>query len=191
PRRPPGVARPGPPPRPEGPAPAGAWAVRRSGWRRPGWWPRSARRPAASRHPTGCGPGRARTPRVRAGGSGRRRPPSSHPAGHAWGLQWASAFPPRAMPPPTLPDCLQRAAACRIQSAYPFHAFLNWTRPRPIADNEAAGDGGDRMAEETAQGFDLVVVGGGPGGYPAAIRAAQLGLKSDRVERAGARGGGR
>jgi dihydrolipoamide dehydrogenase len=36
------------------------------------------------------------------------------------------------------------------------------------------------MAE---QAFDLVVVGGGPGGYVAAIRAAQLGLKTVVVER--------
>src|ERR671926_199265 len=33
------------------------------------------------------------------------------------------------------------------------------------------------------QKFDLVVVGGGPGGYVAAIRAAQLGLKTALVER--------
>jgi len=32
-------------------------------------------------------------------------------------------------------------------------------------------------------GFDLVVVGGGPGGYVAAIRAAQLGLKTACIER--------
>ena len=33
--------------------------------------------------------------------------------------------------------------------------------------------------------FDLVVIGGGPGGYVCAIRAAQLGLKNSlcRVER--------
>ena len=37
------------------------------------------------------------------------------------------------------------------------------------------------MAEQT---FDVVVVGGGPGGYVAAIRAAQLGLKAAVVERA-------
>jgi dihydrolipoamide dehydrogenase len=37
------------------------------------------------------------------------------------------------------------------------------------------------MAE--AQTFDVVVVGGGPGGYVAAIRAAQLGLKTALVER--------
>ena len=34
-----------------------------------------------------------------------------------------------------------------------------------------------------AQSFDLVVVGGGPGGYVAAIRAAQLGMKTALVER--------
>jgi dihydrolipoamide dehydrogenase len=36
------------------------------------------------------------------------------------------------------------------------------------------------MAEST---FDLIVVGGGPGGYVAAIRAAQLGMKTAVVER--------
>jgi dihydrolipoamide dehydrogenase len=36
------------------------------------------------------------------------------------------------------------------------------------------------MAEEQ---FDLVVIGGGPGGYVAAIRAAQLGMKTAVVER--------
>jgi dihydrolipoamide dehydrogenase len=33
------------------------------------------------------------------------------------------------------------------------------------------------------QGFDVIVVGGGPGGYVAAIRAAQLGMKAAVVER--------
>jgi len=37
--------------------------------------------------------------------------------------------------------------------------------------------------------FDVVVIGGGPGGYVAAIRAAQLGLKSACVEKRGALGG--
>jgi len=35
----------------------------------------------------------------------------------------------------------------------------------------------------TDSSFDLIVVGGGPGGYVAAIRAAQLGLKTALVER--------
>jgi dihydrolipoamide dehydrogenase len=34
-----------------------------------------------------------------------------------------------------------------------------------------------------AQAFDLVVIGGGPGGYVAAIRAAQLGMKTALIER--------
>ena len=37
--------------------------------------------------------------------------------------------------------------------------------------------------------FDLVIIGGGPGGYVCAIRAAQLGLKSACVESRGALGG--
>src|SRR3989441_7224619 len=36
------------------------------------------------------------------------------------------------------------------------------------------------MAETT---FDLIVIGGGPGGYVAAIRAAQLGMRAAVVER--------
>lgn len=42
------------------------------------------------------------------------------------------------------------------------------------------------MAE---QEFDVVVIGGGPGGYVAAIRAAQLGLKTACVEKRGTLGG--
>lgn len=42
------------------------------------------------------------------------------------------------------------------------------------------------MAE---QNFDLVVIGGGPGGYVAAIRAAQLGMNVACVEKRGALGG--
>ena len=34
-----------------------------------------------------------------------------------------------------------------------------------------------------AEHFDLVVLGGGPGGYVAAIRASQLGLKTAVVEK--------
>jgi len=37
--------------------------------------------------------------------------------------------------------------------------------------------------------FDVVVIGGGPGGYVAAIRAAQLGLKAACVEKRGTLGG--
>ena len=37
--------------------------------------------------------------------------------------------------------------------------------------------------------FDLIVIGGGPGGYVCAIRAAQLGLKTACVESRGTLGG--
>src|SRR5215470_17804404 len=43
------------------------------------------------------------------------------------------------------------------------------------------------MATQTE--YDLVVIGSGTGGYVAAIRAAQLGLKTAVVERAPALGG--
>jgi dihydrolipoamide dehydrogenase len=42
------------------------------------------------------------------------------------------------------------------------------------------------MAE---QAFDVVIIGGGPGGYVCAIKAAQLGLKTACVEKRGALGG--
>lgn len=43
------------------------------------------------------------------------------------------------------------------------------------------------MAE--SEQFDLIVLGGGPGGYVAAIRAAQLGMKVACVEKGHALGG--
>ena len=39
------------------------------------------------------------------------------------------------------------------------------------------------------QEFDLIVIGGGPGGYVAAIKAAQLGLKTACIEKRGTLGG--
>src|ERR1035437_6615247 len=41
---------------------------------------------------------------------------------------------------------------------------------------------------EMAEGIDLLVVGGGPGGYAAALRASQLGREVVLVEREGPRG---
>jgi dihydrolipoamide dehydrogenase len=41
----------------------------------------------------------------------------------------------------------------------------------------------------TDNSYDLVIIGGGPGGYVAAIRAAQLGMKTACVEKRGSLGG--
>ena len=35
-----------------------------------------------------------------------------------------------------------------------------------------------------AEAYDVIIIGGGPGGYVTAIRAAQLGLKTAVVEKA-------
>src|SRR5690348_17301802 len=47
----------------------------------------------------------------------------------------------------------------------------------PASETAAAG------APDVNPTYDIVVIGGGPGGYVAAIRAAQLGLKVAVVER--------
>ncbi|HVK05451.1 MAG TPA: dihydrolipoyl dehydrogenase [Armatimonadaceae bacterium] len=46
----------------------------------------------------------------------------------------------------------------------------------------AAGGGAAPKAAANGRDFDVVVIGGGPGGYPCAIRAAQLGAKAACVE---------
>ena len=52
---------------------------------------------------------------------------------------------------------------------------------RMSGEREGEGQDGDSKVAETS--FDLIVVGGGPGGYVAAIRAAQVGMKTALVER--------
>src|SRR5581483_2508312 len=42
---------------------------------------------------------------------------------------------------------------------------------------------------DMAESYDVVVIGGGPGGYVAAIRAAQLGMKTACIEKRGSLGG--
>ncbi|GAA5862381.1 hypothetical protein JCM8547_007622 [Rhodosporidiobolus lusitaniae] len=61
------------------------------------------------------------------------------------------------------------------RSALPRSAVGSWIAQRGLA---------------TAQDpYDVVVIGGGPGGYVAAIKAAQLGLKTACVEKRGSLGG--
>ena len=42
---------------------------------------------------------------------------------------------------------------------------------------------------ENSENYDVAVIGGGPGGYVAAIRAAQLGLKTVCIEKRKTLGG--
>ena len=44
-------------------------------------------------------------------------------------------------------------------------------------------------ASESSEEHDVVIIGGGPGGYVAAIKAAQLGLKTACIEKRGSLGG--
>ena len=59
------------------------------------------------------------------------------------------------------------------EGEFTFVALDDKNQPRPIAAKEEA------MADQ----YDVIVLGSGPGGYVAAIRAAQLGLKTAIVER--------
>ena len=53
-----------------------------------------------------------------------------------------------------------------------------------LADSRRARDSNGRLyrVERMADSYDVIVIGGGPGGYHAAIRAAQLGKKTAVVE---------
>jgi len=58
--------------------------------------------------------------------------------------------------------------------------------PRQAAPSAAAEQ---PSAPATAENYDVIVIGGGPGGYVAAIRAAQLGLRTACVEKRETLGG--
>src|SRR6478609_9339175 len=47
-----------------------------------------------------------------------------------------------------------------------------------LSENQTGKERSQKMAD-----YDVVIIGGGPGGYVAAIRAAQLGLKTAVVEK--------
>ncbi|GKF08504.1 mitochondrial lipoamide dehydrogenase 1 [Tanacetum coccineum] len=63
--------------------------------------------------------------------------------------------------------------------AFRYSFSLSYTLSRGFASS--SGGGSDEN--------DVVVIGGGPGGYVAAIKAAQLGLKTTCIEKRGALGG--
>jgi dihydrolipoamide dehydrogenase len=74
-------------------------------------------------------------------------------------------------------DILHHAA--RIVAQETAMLSVPSTNPSPSTSNPGGADG----ATLPPNGFDLVVIGAGPGGYVAAIRAAQLGLKVACVEK--------
>ncbi|CAE6440410.1 unnamed protein product [Rhizoctonia solani] len=61
--------------------------------------------------------------------------------------------------------------------------------PRALELMRASPIGARMMASEAKEEYDAVVIGGGPGGYVAAIKAAQLGLKTACIEKRGTLGG--
>ena len=52
---------------------------------------------------------------------------------------------------------------------------------KQLADKQSAGD--KKVEPQNAEQFDVTIIGSGPGGYVAAIRAGQLGLKVAMVEK--------
>jgi dihydrolipoyl dehydrogenase len=73
----------------------------------------------------------------------------------------------------------QRSAASVRPAALTSAAYLNCSR-RTFSASSSAADG---------KQYDCVIIGGGPGGYVAAIKAAQLGLKTACIEKRGTLGG--
>ena len=73
-------------------------------------------------------------------------------------------------------------AAFRGNGIMPASSFMSPARPHPSVDQENALAAG-------LEKFDLTVIGSGPGGYVAAIRAAQLGFRTALVEKEKALGG--
>src|ERR1043166_5905087 len=59
---------------------------------------------------------------------------------------------------------------------------MAWRKARLLTLRENANISGGKSIMTAEQQADVVVIGGGPGGYVAAIRAAQLGLSTVCVE---------
>ncbi|KDN39833.1 putative LPD1-dihydrolipoamide dehydrogenase precursor [Tilletiaria anomala UBC 951] len=71
----------------------------------------------------------------------------------------------------------------RRAGATPLKTFQPSTLPHVLRSSAVRG------LATAAEPYDVVVIGGGPGGYVAAIKAAQLGLKTACVEKRGSLGG--
>src|SRR5919206_4914878 len=55
--------------------------------------------------------------------------------------------------------------------------------PPGVRSAQAMGEGAGDVADSTGEVFDVVILGGGSGGYACAFRAAELGLSVALVER--------
>ncbi len=81
-----------------------------------------------------------------------------------------------------------QVADVRVESQYPPKAAPVYARRlRCVQDGPSTPLASDTAMTTAADGrfssFDVVIVGGGPGGYPAAIRAAQYGLRVALIEK--------
>jgi dihydrolipoamide dehydrogenase len=81
--------------------------------------------------------------------------------------------------PPEVLEAAERMRSGRFEAATPPAAIDGAPVPLYYLASHTRGRA-DSMADES---FDVAIIGGGPGGYVAAIRAAQLGLKAALVEK--------
>ena len=93
-----------------------------------------------------------------------------------WFRRWRGGAPVTTMPRVGLAE----AATAGLDDAAPDAGAASG-RPAAAAASQREGSMADK--------FDVVVIGGGPGGYVAAIKAAQLGFTTACVEKRGALGG--
>jgi dihydrolipoamide dehydrogenase len=76
-----------------------------------------------------------------------------------------------------------------VAAPKPAAAPAKSTPPPPAQDAKPTPSAAPEPATDTAENFDVIIIGSGPGGYVCAIRAAQLGLKTACVEKRETLGG--
>lgn len=112
-----------------------------------------------------------------------------------WHLTPTPGFPPGFPPHPGVHTChldsdSERARTCSRFGQYPtISKFFSTKLTMLRANLQSQLRFGQFVRFASSKSYDVVVVGGGPGGYVAAIRAAQLGLNTACIEKRGALGG--
>src|SRR5271169_5627892 len=79
-------------------------------------------------------------------------------------------------------------SATTTASSMAARPFRSWCASRNVSKTRSASSTTCEIEMADTE-FDVVVIGGGPGGYVAAIRAAQLGLRTAVVEKLPTLGG--